>query len=181
MIEWGARDSGVGRGGGLMGGTSFLVVTTVVSGIVNLLCGDPLSGVVKDLKVNCADLTRGTCVVLLVVTSFDVPRTMSGLVSRHVTLGSCEGTRGFFGNTVVCTVIVNKIINLFYLFKTKLVVPRGRGSTVPTLRVLTPAVFLSNVLKMFEKCFRTCEGVVPASVSRVVRRMFGTTIDLLTT
>lgn len=148
-----------------------------------MICEVPLAGVLKSRKGKFCKCTCRICTVTLVVSSFDLPATMSGLMSVQLTGHREQGTFHMFVYSLTFTVNIKLFVSLAVFLKTKLVSARLVGSPLDicTLQILTPKLLVITIVTIVHKCFRKVKAVLPATVSRVVRRMFGTIVDVINT
>lgn len=169
-------------GGGCVGSTTLLLATSILIGTVDTICGVPLATCVNTAKQNCFGVTCGLCVPIRTVVVKTFPITLARLVDgchrynsgvRITQLGGTSNVVFFTINLFNATFVVTTTIPC-----TGCVTSPGYAITIFTL---TPAIFFSSLTSTGETFTRKRVGVIPASIDRVLRTIFGLIFNLLFT
>ena len=117
----------------------------------------PLSSIVGNMGMGYISLAQNAYMILLMIASFSIPQAVSKLISERIALKDYKNAQKIFRGSLIYAAIVGGIVALVCLFGARFIIPSNQPNAVLALQILSPTIFLSGILGVYEDISRHTE------------------------
>ena len=160
---------------------SILAAASIIAKVIGLIYRIPLQNILGNEGNSYYSTANEIYAIVLMISCFNLPLSVSKLVSERVHKGEYRNAHKVFLCAVRFALIVGGTLGLFtYIFAgviTKYLM--SFELAVYGLRVLAPAIFISAIIGTFRGYFQGYSTMVPTAVSQVIEQIVNAVVTLV--
>lgn len=163
------------RGGFVMQAV-ILASAGILTRIIGLLYGVPLSRIIGDIGNGYYASAYNIYAIILLICSYSIPMAVSKIISAKLVLKEYNNAYRIFQCALIYVTVVGGIAALItFIFAPEIV---DVVQAVPALRILAPTIFFSGLLSVFRGYMQAYNTMVPTSVSQIVEQVLNAIVSV---
>lgn len=153
-----------------------LAVAGLLTRVIGLLYGVPLSRIIGDLGNGYYSSAYNIYAIILLLSSYSIPMAVSKIISAKLVLKEYNNAYRIFQCAIIYVVVVGGIAALItFIFAPEIV---DVANAVPALRILAPTLFFSGLLSVFRGYIQAYGTMVPTSISQIIEQIVNAVVSV---
>ena len=155
---------------------AILAAAGLITRVIGLLYGVPLTRIIGDLGNGYYSTAYNLYVIILMVASYGIPTAVSKIISAKLVLKEYKNAYRILKCSLFYVILMGGIAALItFKFAPYLVEAR---EVVPALKVLAPTIFFSGLLSVFRGYMQAHGTMIPTSVSQICEQIVNACVSV---
>lgn len=164
------------KGNGFVLQAAILACAGLLTRIIGLLYGVPLTRIIGDLGNGYYSSAYNIYAIILLLSSYSIPMAVSKIISAKLVLKEYNNANRIFKCALIYVVVVGGIAALItFIFAPEIV---DVEQAIPALRILAPTIFFSGLLSVFRGYIQAYDTMVPTSISQIVEQVINAVVSV---
>ncbi len=161
---------------------SILAVASIISRIIGLLYRIPLKSIIGDIGNDYYGTAMEIYSILLLISSYSLPLSVSKLVSTRVAKGQRKNAYRIFKGALIFATISGAVAGLTVYFGADIITTYivRTPLSIFALQVLSPTLFIVAVLGVIRGFFQGMGTMMPSAVSQLIEQVVNAAISVWT-
>ncbi len=150
---------------------AILGIASIIVRAIGLLYRIPLSNIIGDLGNSYYGVAFNIYTILLLMSGYSIPTAVSKIISSYNALGEYRNAHKSFITSLVFIGIFGGILSISLYIFSPYFLPSGSEEALFALRSLSPTLFISGFIGVFQGYFQARRNTLPTALAQILEQV----------
>lgn len=150
---------------------AILGIASIIVRAIGLLYRIPLSNIIGDLGNSYYGVAFNIYTILLLISGYSIPIAVSKIISGYIAVGQYKNARKSFILALIFIGCFGGFLSIVLYIFSPLFLPEGSANAIYALRCLSPTLFISGFIGVFQGYFQARRNTFPTAFAQILEQV----------